>query len=71
MMNYLIQFNKTSQKSQNVPTLKIEADVILHQESGYLKFDPASEKAIRTNPVRLEIVERRSNYFQNNDGFFA
>lgn len=50
---------------------KIIADVIHHQDFGYLKFDQASGKAIMSDALRTEIVERGSIYFQNSVGPFA
>jgi len=50
---------------------KIVADVIHHQDFGYMKFDQASGKAIVSDALRIEIVERGSIYFQNSAGPFA
>lgn len=50
---------------------KIVADVIQHQDFGYFKFDQASGKAIVSDALRREIVERGSIYFQNSAGPFA
>ncbi|XP_068115887.1 zinc finger MYM-type protein 1-like [Hyperolius riggenbachi] len=50
---------------------QIIADVIQHQDFGYIKFDQASGKPTVSDSLRIEIVEKGSIFFQNSVGPFS
>jgi len=57
---------------QEIPDCsKVVADVIHHQDFGYLKFDQLSGRAIVPDALRVEILDRGSHYFQNSAGPFT
>ena len=61
--------SKISKCTSNID--KIVADLIQHQDSEYLKFEQASEKAMWTGALCKEIVKRESNYFQDSARAFV